>query len=50
MQVVRNADMHMYAKCDKNIPCGSRVMNICTYVVVLVTRGQTDGLRTNGFT
>ena len=22
--------MHMYAKCDKNIPCGSRVMKIFT--------------------
>ena len=22
--------MHMYAKCDQNTPCGSRVMNIFT--------------------
>ena len=22
--------MHMYAKCDENIPCGSRVMKIFT--------------------
>ena len=25
-----NVDMHMYAKCDQNIPCGSSVMNIFT--------------------
>ena len=25
-----NVDMHMHAKCDKNIPCGSIVMNIFT--------------------
>ena len=23
--------MHMFAKCHKNIPCGSRVMNNSTY-------------------
>ena len=30
MPVVRNVDIHMYAKCDKNIPYGSRVMDIFT--------------------
>ena len=24
---LRNADIHGYANCDKNIPCGSRAMN-----------------------
>ena len=35
--------MHMYAKCDKNIPCGSIVMNIFTD---WLPRLRTDG-RTN---
>ena len=30
MPVVRNVDMHMYAKCYTNIPCDSRVMKIIT--------------------
>ena len=30
-QWIGNADMHVYTKCDKNIPCGSRVMNIFNY-------------------
>ena len=25
-----NVDMHMYAKCDKNIQCDPRAMNIFT--------------------
>ena len=29
-QRLGNFDMHMEAKCDQNIPCGSRVMNIFT--------------------
>ena len=31
--------MHMYAKCDQNIPCGLRVMNIFTrrtHIVIIV--------------
>ena len=50
MPVVREIDMHMYAKCDQNIPCGSRAMSIFTYcyrtdrlthIVIIV---QTQGL------
>ena len=29
-QWLGNVDMHMYAKCDKNISCGSRVINMFT--------------------
>ena len=29
-QWLDNADMHLYAKLEKNIPCGSRVMSIFT--------------------
>ena len=29
-QWLGDADMHMYAKCDRNVPCGSKVMNIFT--------------------
>ena len=29
-QWLGNVDMHLYANCDQNIPCGSRVMNIFT--------------------
>ena len=33
--------MHMYTKCDQNIPCGSRVMNIFTNCYWM--DGRTDG-------
>ena len=29
-QWLDNVDMHLYAKCDQNMPCGSRVMSIFT--------------------
>ena len=29
--------MHVYAKCDQNIPCGSRVMNIFTRILSSLT-------------
>ena len=30
LPMVRDVDINMYAKCDQNIPCGSRVMDIFT--------------------
>ena len=39
--------MHMYTKCDQNIPCGSRVMNISLtanrqthFVITVQTQGS----------
>ena len=28
--IMYNVDIHLYAKCDQNIPCGSRVKSIFT--------------------
>ena len=39
-QLLDNVDMHMYAKFDQNIPCGSRVTSILT----ITANGRTDGI------
>ena len=40
-QWLGNVDMHMYAKCVKNIPCGSRKFSLTSNKRSV---GQTDGL------
>ena len=37
IQWLGKINMHMYAKCDPNIPCGLRVMNIS-----LISNGRMD--------
>ena len=42
-QWLGNVDMHVYAKCEKNVLCGSRVMHIWRRIFSLTGIGRTDG-------